>query len=157
MQPPRRVATSPQGWSDALNFDFEELWRYGRTLALLTVVLLPGLLFWQFGGQGTGVALFLLGSIYASVVALGAALQDPSQKYPWQALRWIFTRPVHCLLGGVGWWVLATTELVLTDMSDASRASQLAVALALRVLGMVSLLVSARILGVMGRRWTVTY
>ncbi len=144
------------GWSEALNFDFEELWRYARTLALLTVVLLPGFLVWQFGNQGTGVAVFLLGSLYASVIALGAALQDPSLKYPWHALRWMVTRPLHCLVGGAGWWLMATTELVLVDMVAASTASQLAVAVALRALGLILLLICARVLGVMGRAWTAS-
>lgn len=137
----------PVGWAKGLEFDGGDLGPWVRTLLWFAVVMLPGPILLAFDQTGWGYALLALGSMYASVVALAAGLGDPSQRMPWHALRWITTRPLHCLAGSVGWWALV-------PQLDGSGIGYVLSALALRAVGAWLLLVSARVIGVMGRSWT---
>jgi hypothetical protein len=144
---------APEGWPKALSFDASEMWAYLRTLALFALLLVPGILLWHFDRVALGTLLLLVGSMYAAVVALGAGLADASLKWPWQALKWMGSRPLHLLVGSAGWWTLLASEQALTALSGERFLLVAFVALALRGLCAYMLLVSARVLGVMGRRW----
>ena len=147
---------TPEGWTSALEFDREKLTRYVRTIFLFAGALLPGSLLWMlFDKIAPGLVLLLLGSMYATVIAMGAALQDPSLKWPWHALRWITTRPLHCLLGSLAYWMLLGSEFALYGLYDEAHPVLVGfVSLVLRFVCMAGLLVSARIIGVMARAWT---
>jgi hypothetical protein len=145
----------PEGWREALAFDWDELRVYWRTLLFFAGALLPGSLLWIFEVVTPGVLLLVLGSMYASVVALGAALRDPRLKWPWGALRWMATRPLHCLAGSLGWWVLFGSEIALSRLLAEGPVVYGFVSLVLRAACLYALLLSARALGVMGRAWTV--
>ncbi len=145
----------PEGWREALAFDREELSQYWRTMAFFAIALVPGTVLWLFGQVGLGIALLAVGSMYGAVVALGAALRDPALKWPWRALTWVVTRPVHCLLGSLGWWVLLVVEIALHNLLDDGPVVYGFVAVVLRSACLYALLVSARVIGVMGRAWTV--
>ena len=137
----------PVGWTKALDFGGDDLLPWIGTLAWFAAVILPGPILLAFGQTGWGYTLLVLGSMYASVIALAAGLGDPSQRRPWHALRWLTTRPLHCLLGSLGWWAL-------TPQIDAEGLGFVLAALCLRGVGAYLLLVSARAIGVMGRSWT---
>ena len=76
----------PEGWREALAFEWDDLKLYWRTLLFFAGALLPGTLLWVFEVVPPGLALLILGSMYAAVVALGAALGDPALKWPGGAL-----------------------------------------------------------------------
>ena len=137
----------PYGWVKALQFDGDDVFPWLRTVVWFAVCLLPGPILLAFDQTGLGYTLLVLGSMYASVVALGDGLGDPSQRMPWNAVRWLTTRPLHCLVGSVGWWALV-------PQLDGSGVGYVLSALALRAAGAYLLLVSARVIGVMGRSWT---
>lgn len=139
----------PVGWVKALEFDADDLFPYLRTIAWLVMLLVPGLVLLAFDQTGLGWTWLVLGSMYSSVVALGAGLGDASIRLPWNALRWITTRPLHCLVGSLGWWALL--QPVVTGHGAVA---QVLSALCLRAVGAWLLLVSARVIGVMGRSWT---
>ncbi len=144
----------PHGWREALAFDWDDLKLYWRTLLFFAGALLPGTLLWVFEVVAPGVLLLVLGSMYAAVVALGAALRDPLLKWPWHALRWIATRPLHCIAGSLGWWALLGTEIALYGLVEEGPVVYGFVAVVLRVVCLYMLLLSARAIGVMGRAWT---
>jgi hypothetical protein len=143
----------PTGWTRALAFDHADLWAYARTLIAFGGVLAPGTVLLVFDVLAPGVLLLLAGSMYASVVALGAAVGDPALKWPWHAVRWMATRPLHCLVGSLAWWALLGAELVVFRLRDEPLALVGFVSLALRALCVYGLLLSARVVGVMGRAW----
>lgn len=137
----------PVGWTKALEFGGDDLMPYLGTLAWFVVVFLPGPILLAFDQTGLGYTLLVLGSMYASVVALAAGLGDSTQRRPWHALRWMTTRPLHCLVGSLGWWALVPRV-------DATGLGYVLAVLCLRAVGAYLLLVSARAIGVMGRSWT---
>lgn len=145
---------APVGWSRALEFDREKFSRYWRTLLFFAGALLPGSLAWIFHALAPGLLLLTVGSMYAAVIALGAGLLDGRLKWPWHALRWMATRPLHCLVGSLGWWMLLGAEFAVSGLRGRSVLLVAFVAVVLRVACMVGLLVSARVIGVMGRSWT---
>ncbi|MDA1194194.1 MAG: hypothetical protein O2894_03340 [Planctomycetota bacterium] len=142
------------GWTEASELDSEKLWSYVRTLGLFTALLLPGVLTWVFGSAWLGLLLLIVGSMYAAVVALGAALLDPSLKWPWNALRWMATRPISCLVGSAAWWLFFAAEAMLGSADPDSLSLYVLGSILVRGACMWALLVSARVLGVMGRSWT---
>jgi hypothetical protein len=144
----------PYGWRAALAFDWDDLKLYWRTLLFFAGALLPGTLLWVFEVAAPGVALLVLGSMYAAVVALGAALKDPRLKWPVGAIKWMSTRPLHCLAGSLGWWTLLGSEIALHHLVTQGAVVYAFVALVLRVGCLYMLLLSARAIGVMGRAWT---
>lgn len=137
------------GWAKALQFEGDDLFPWLRTVIWFAVCLLPGPILIAFDQVGWGIAMLVLGSMYASVVALADGLGDRSQRMPWHAARWMLTRPISCLVGSVGWWALVPQR-------DGSGVGYVLSALALRAAGAYLLLFSARVLGVMGRSWTAS-
>lgn len=143
----------PSGWAGALAFDSDELRKYGGFIAFFACGVLPGWALIAFGLVGPGIAVLAVGSMYVSVVALGAALADPGLKWPWRAPYWMVRHPVACIAGSAGWWVLGLTEVALSDVYAKGLLVTLVVAVPLRLLGMYALVLSARCIGVMGRSW----
>jgi hypothetical protein len=143
----------PRGWREALAFDREDLKNYWRTLLMFAGALAPGTLLFVFEKIGIGVAVLVVGSMYASVVALGAALRDPALKWPWHAVAWMGARPLHCLVGSLAWWALIGTELALHGLRDDGLGVIGFVSLVLRFACLYLILGCARVLGVTGRRW----
>lgn len=144
---------SPRGWRDALAFDRDELKHYWRTMLMFSGALAPGTLLFVFDHIGFGIFVLLVGSMYASVVAMGAALRDPALKWPWHAFAWMGARPLHCLVGSLAWWVLIGTELALHGLKGDGLVVIGFVSLALRFACLYLILACARVIGVMGRRW----
>ncbi len=145
----------PEGWREALAFGRDELGPYLRTLGFFAGALAPGTVLWAFEKVAPGLLLLALGSMYATVVALGAALRDPALKWPWRALVWIARRPLHCLAGSLGWWVLLGSEIALSRLVHEGIGLYVFVAIILRVACLYALLAAARVIGVMGRAWTL--
>lgn len=143
-----------RGWEKALHFDRDDLVQFAWTLLAFALALAPGALLYVFERMVPGILLLVLGSMYASVVALGAALQDRRLKWPWHALAWLARRPVLCLVGALGWWTLWMGEVAVNALGDQGVILAGFVALVMRAAGMYALLVSARAIGVMGRTWT---
>ena len=127
---------------------------YATALGTFVLLLTPGVLVLAFGNTVLGLVLVCAGSMYAAVVALGAALGDPSLKYPWNAFGWMGRRPLSCLAGSVGWWVLFLAEWSLGSLSDPGLGLLAFLSLVLRAACFYALLVSARAIGVMGRAWS---
>lgn len=143
----------PAGWEGALAFDSEELRKYSGFIAFFACGVLPGWVLIAFELVQPGIAVLAIGSMYVSVVALGAALGDPSLKWPWKAPFWMVRHPVACIAGSAGWWVLGLTEVALAAVYEKGLLVTLVVAVPLRLLGMYALVFSARAVGVMGRTW----
>jgi len=145
----------PEGWQGALAFGRDELGPYLRTLGFFAGVLAPGTVLWAFEKVTPGLLLLALGSMYAAIVALGAALRDARLKWPWRALPWMVRRPLHCLAGSLGWWVLLGSEIALSRLVHEGFWIYGFVAIILRIACLYALLLSARVIGVMGRAWTI--
>jgi hypothetical protein len=143
----------PSGWAGALSFDSEELRKYGGFIAFFAFGVLPGWALIALELVRPGIALLAIGSMYVSVVALGAALEDPSIKWPWRAAVWMVRHPVASIAGSMGWWVLGLTEFALGAIQDQGLPVTLIIAAPLRLIGMYTLTFSARCIGVMGRSW----
>lgn len=145
---------APKHWKNALQFDREDMKPYVWTIVLFIGLHVPGVvLIWAFDLALVGIVLLVLGSMYASVVAMGAALKDPGLKYPWRAFGWLKRGPLHCLVGCLAWWALLGTEPALHGLSEQGLGLVAFVALALRAVCAYLLLVSARALGVLARAW----
>ena len=145
----------PVGWQRALEFSADDLWPFVRTLLFFVLLLAPGCLVLVYGSTPLGLLLLGAGSMYASVVALGAALQVSSLKYPWTAIGWMVAHPLPCLIGSLGWWLFVLTEASLEGLSDQGLMLIAFLSIVLRAVCFYGLLVSARFLGVMGRTWSV--
>lgn len=143
----------PVGWQRALDFEADDLWPFVRTCLAFVLLFAPGCLVLKFGNPVLGLLLLGVGSMYAGVVALGVALQEPSLKYPWRAFAWMGAHPVPCLVGSLGWWLFVLTEASLQSVSDQGPLLFGFLSIVLRGACFYGLLVSARFLGVMGRTW----
>lgn len=144
----------PSGWQRALDFDADDLGPFVRTLLVFVLLLAPGSLVLLFGNVVAGLLLLGVGSMYASVVALGAALQVPSLKFPWTAFAWMGAHPLPCLAGSIGWWLFVLTEASLQGLGEQGLLLLVFLSIVLRGVCFYGLLVSARFLGVMGRSWS---
>ncbi len=144
---------APVHWKNALQFDKEDFWRYVWTMALVIGLHVPGIVFWFMENYFVAILLLVLGSMYASVVAMGEGLKDSSLRLPWRAFPWIKRGPFHCVVGCVAWWALLAVEPALVGLSEQSFGLVAFVALALRAVCAYLLLVSARALGVLARAW----
>ena len=146
----------PSGWQRALVFDRDDLWPYARTLLAFVLLVAPGCFVLAFGSKGLGLLLIALGSMYASVVALGAALEDPGLGLPWRAPGWIVRAPLSCLAGSGGWWLFVVAEWTLSSLTEPALPLVAFLSVILRAVCFYGLLVSARAIGVMGRAWSAT-
>lgn len=155
----RLIATSatgadePRGVESVLSMSNEDLKRAGVFIALFAASVVPGAVMIGFKVIEPGFAVLALGSMYASVIALGSALADPRLKWPWHALGWIFRNPMSCLAGSLGWWVLGLSEYAINEAYGSAFAIVLFQSVVLRVVDVYVLMCSARAIGVMGRRW----
>jgi hypothetical protein len=151
----------PTGWGHAIDVHKEDVKGFARYLLWAFVSALPASLLWllqEYLGwvKGMGawiVALFVVGSAWMSVVALGTALAEPRLKRPWVTVLWIFWFPLTCLTGSLGWWALGVAEATVLKSHDVSPWAAVPSGLVLRAASIYALMVSARVLGVLGRRW----
>ena len=63
-------------------------------------------------------------------------------------------RPLACLAGSVGWWVLVLVEWSLAAFAEQGLGLLALLSIVLRCACFYALLLSARALGVLGRTWT---
>jgi hypothetical protein len=142
---------APEGWRRALDMD-----RLGHFLGVLggvALALAPGAVLLLFGQPAVAVVLLVAGSMYASVLALGSALGDPTLKRPWTALAWMTRRPLACLGGALGWWLALGAVLAVHGLVPRGAGLVVFVSVVLRPVCAWGLLLSARALGVLGRSW----
>ena len=59
---------------------------------------------------------------------------------------------MHLLAGSLAWWGLGTTEVAMDALADSGQGATIPAAIALRAASVYLLMVSARVLGVLGRR-----
>ena len=144
----------PLGWRKALVFERDDLGAYARTVLLFVLLIAPGCFVLAFGNVWLGMLLVAVGSMYAAVVALGAALQDRTIKRPWNAFGWIGRWPLYCVVGSLAWWLLVLTEWSLASSADQGLTLIAFLSVILRFAGFYALLLSARAIGVMGRAWS---
>lgn len=146
---PRGIDGLPEISSDALK-------RFGIFLAIFALCVGPGVVLIIFDQVGLGAVALVLGLMEASVVALGAALRDPRLKWPWNGIGWILRNPLSCLAGGVGWCVLGLSQYAIIESYGSAFALVAFQALVLRIVAVYALMVSARVIGVMGRKWNAS-
>ncbi len=152
---------APTGWATALEVDRDGVKTFGRFLLWCFVLLLPHNVLWLLGPSGLGwlagtgaweVGLLIAASGWMAVVALGWALEEPRLRRPWVTAAWLWSRPLTCLAGSVGWWALGVTEAAILALAKSEVWAGLPAALVLRATSIYALMVSARVLGVLGRR-----
>jgi hypothetical protein len=148
------------GWRHAIDVDKQGVkafgWFvvYGLVLAAPSVVL-RGLrwLGWVENTAAWEVGLLVVGSAWLSVYALASALEEGRLKRPWVTAVWLFYRPLTCLAGSLGWWALGVAEVTILALAKAETWAAIPAGLILRATSIYLLMVSARLLGVLGRRW----
>jgi hypothetical protein len=129
------------------------LWAAALLLPGGIVLLAPGWLGVVPRSAVLGVVLFVVGSAWLAVVALGTALADPPMRRPWNALAWVFARPGPCLAGALGWWGILAAEPLVGVVGRLDLAPAVLAYFAVRVVNVYLLMLSARALGVLGRSW----
>lgn len=151
----------PTGWAKALEVDREGVKGFGRFLLWCFVFLLPHNVLWLLGAsglrwiEGTGaweVGLLIVGSGWMAVYSLAWALEDSRLKRPWVTLAWLWARPLSCLAGSLGWWALGVAELSIASLARSGTWAALPAAVILRGVSVYALMLSARVLGCLGRR-----
>ncbi len=144
---------TPLGWVKALAFGSEDLRRLVGVLTTIGFAAVPALILLLINLVPWAVVLFAAASIYGVVAALGWAVSDPSLRWPWNALTWISTRPLHCVVVALSWWIVIATEFAIRGLQNEGLVLTAFVALILRAVNAYVLLLGARVLGVMGRAW----
>lgn len=144
---------TPLGWVKALAFDREDLRRLVGVLTTIGFAAVPALVLLLINLVPWAVLLFAAASVYGVVAALGWAVSDPSLRWPWNALTWIGSRPLHCLVVASSWWIVIATEFAIRGLQAQGLVLTAFVALILRAVNAYVLLLGARVLGVMGRAW----
>ena len=151
----------PMGWGQVADVRKEHVKDFARYLLWAFVSVAPGAVLWLLqsylgwveGADAWIVALFVVGSMWMSVVALSSALGEPRMKRPWITVLWLFWHPLTCLVGSLGWWALGVAEATVLKGQDVSPWAAVPSGLVLRAASVYLLMVSARALGVLGRRW----
>jgi hypothetical protein len=141
------------GTEDFKGFARYLLWAFVSALPASLLWLLQGYLGWVHGMDAWIVGLFVVGSAWMSVVALATALGEPRLKRPWVTVLWLFWFPLTCLTGSLGWWALGVAEATVLKGGDVSPWAAIPSGLVLRAASIYALMVSGRVLGVLGRRW----
>jgi hypothetical protein len=144
----------PQPWLDAVDLQGGEFRRLLHLGLVAGALVLPGVVFLLVGSTAVGVALLVLASAWLAVAALGAALDDPGLAWPWRALPWIAAGPHWLVLAAAGWWAAALVERIDLALASVDVAPALGAFVLLRVAFVYVWLVSARVLGVVGRAWS---
>jgi hypothetical protein len=144
----------PARWLDAVEMLPEHALAIRRFFIALPVLLVPGAIAAALGNLPLAVVLFLLGSVWLAVVALGAAVADPALLWPWQAAGWIASRPLGLLVAAAGWWAAGFVEVCVALLETAPFATALPLFVLLRIPFFYVWMLSARVLGVVGREWT---
>lgn len=150
----------PSGWAHALEVHKQGVKDFGWLVIQCFATVLPTLalrtlrwLNWTQHTEAWEVGFLVVGSAWISVLALSSALEDSRLKRPWVTLSWIFYRPLTCLAGSLGWWALGITEVAVLALAKSGTWASVPAGLVLRGASVYMLLLSARILGVLGRRW----
>ena len=151
---------------DASDFERDSLASLLGVLVRLIVYLLPAAVayakpFLQDPKEGAHdaasiawvVGLGGLALLLAPVVVLGAATGNRRMLWPWGALPWLFRGFQTCLVVMLGWAGLVGAEIAVAWLPTTSLGASFAACLALRLLSLFLLLVGARALGVLGRRF----
>jgi|GEM_PF-3164500 len=151
----------PVGWMRALALDRQGLNVYVRLLLWFGVTMLPSRVLWLLGPRMFGflpstraleLVLLILGSAWLAVIALAIAVEEPRLKRPWVTLVWLVRRPFTFLVASLGWWGLGVTEVALSALAGSGEGSTLPAGVVLRAASVYVLMVSGRVLGVLGRR-----
>lgn len=155
----------PTGWTRALDVDREGVKAFGRYLLWCFVFLVPYSVLRLFGPDhlawipstgATELAVLLLASGWMAVFSLASAIEEPRLKRPWVTVAWLWSRPLTCLTGSLGWWALGLVEATIQALSGTQGWVFVAVVLIVRTTSVYALMVSARVLGVLGRRVDAT-
>ena len=99
------------------------------------------------------IGLAALAALFAPVMMLGAATGNRRMLWPWGAIPWLFRGFFTCVAVAVGWASLVAVEILVTRLPEASLVDIALRCFALRVASVHLLLVGARALGVLGRRF----
>lgn len=151
----------PVGWMRALALDRQGLSVYVRFLLWFGVTMLPSRVLWLLGPSMFGflpstraleVVLLILGSAWLAVIALAIAVEEPRLKRPWVTIVWLVRRPFTFLVASLGWWGLGVTEVALSALAGSGEGATLPAGVVLRAASVYALMVSGRVLGVLGRR-----
>ena len=151
----------PVGWTRALALDRQGMNVYVRFLLWFCVTMLPSSVLWILGPSVLGILpgtralellLLVLGSAWLAVIALAIAVEEPSLKRPWVTIVWLLRRPLSCLAGSLGWWGLGATEVALSALAGSGEGATIPAGVVLRAASVYALMVSGRVLGVLGRR-----
>jgi hypothetical protein len=151
----------PVGFTRALSLDRQGMNVYVRFLLWFCVTMLPSRVLWLLGPSVTGilprtgaleVGLLILGSAWLAVIALATAVEEPRLKRPWVTVVWLFQRPFTCLAGSLGWWGLGVTEVAMSALAGSGEGATIPAGVVLRAASVYLLMVSGRLLGVLGRR-----
>jgi hypothetical protein len=150
----------PVGWRHAIDVDKQGVKSFGWFVVQCFATALPSMILWTLRWLGwvhnTGpweVGLLIVGSAWMSVYALGSALEDSRLKRPWVTVAWLFYRPLTCLAGSLGWWALGVAEVTVLALAKTDTWAAIPAAIVLRATSIYALMLSARVLGVLGRRW----
>ncbi len=151
----------PVGWTRALSLDRQGMNVYVRFLLWFCVTMLPSRVLWLLGPSMLGVlsqtgalevGLLIVGSAWLAVIALGTAVEEPRLKRPWVTVVWLVRRPFTCLAGSLGWWGLGVTEVAMSALAGSGDGATIPAGVVLRAASVYLLMVSGRVLGVLGRR-----
>lgn len=152
----------PTGWREAADLGQAGFAWFGRFLTWCFVLVLPSRVLWLFGPsmlgwiQGTGpyeVALLVIASAVMAQVAISLALEEPRLRRPWVAAVWIWHRQLWLLAGSLGWWALGVAELAIDALWSTGTWAALPAAVILRATSIYALMVGARLLGCLARRY----
>jgi hypothetical protein len=152
---------APVGFGRALALDRQGVAGFARFLLWFVVLMSPSGVLWLIGPAMLGfvdgtttlqVALEVVGGAWLAIIALATAVEEPRLKRPWITAVWLLRRPVHALAGSLGWWGLGAAEIALYHLAESGSNLGLPAAVVVRALSVVLLMLSARVLGGLGRR-----
>jgi hypothetical protein len=141
----------PSGMARVLELDREAYVTFRGVLFALLILLGPGAGFWIAGRAGIAVGLLLGGSALLAAYLLGSAVGDPALRRPWSAAEWLVRRPLVLLGGTLGLWAAVLAEWAAARASSLPFLGAALLCLLLRLAMLYLWLLSARLLGVLGR------
>jgi hypothetical protein len=152
---------APGSAQPTLALDRQGIGTFVRLLRWAAFLVAPSAILWLIGPRWIGIAkgtdapmfaLLVLASAWLAVIALATAVEAPHLKRPWVTLLWIVRRPVHLLAASAGWWGLAATEVWMPAIAGDGQGPAVMLGALLRAASVALVMVSARVLGVLGRR-----